>query len=137
MDSERELLKGNTPTLVLAVLRDGPLHGYAIAREIERRSADVLQFREGTLYPALHALEKQGWVAGEWEQQEGSRPRKVYTLTATGHTALEQRTRQWERFAGAVRGVITGGEQDGRESSERGGKGNWVRPGGLAPEPTG
>ena len=137
MDSERELLKGNTPTLVLAVLRDGPLHGYAIAREIERRSEAVLQFREGTLYPALHALEKQGWIAGEWELREGSRPRKVYTLTATGQTALEQRTQAWERFAGAVRGVITGGERDGSESDGRGGKGEWVRPGGLAPEPTG
>jgi PadR family transcriptional regulator PadR len=139
MDSERELLKGNTPTLVLAVLRDGPLHGYAIAREIERRSEAVLQFREGTLYPALHSLERQGWIAGEWELPQGGRPRKVYTLTPAGHTVLEQRTKAWERFAGAVRGVITGGEQDGGANDGKvgDGTGNWIRPGGLAPEPTG
>ena len=58
MENERELLKGNTPTLILAVLRDTPRHGYAIAREIERRSDNALQFKEGTLYPALRALER-------------------------------------------------------------------------------
>src|ERR1043166_3679889 len=57
VNTERELLKGNTPTLVLAVLKDQPLHGYGIAREIERRSDNALKFKEGTLYPALHALE--------------------------------------------------------------------------------
>src|SRR5919198_721815 len=77
MDTERELLKGNTPTLVLAVLRDGPRHGYAIAREIERRSRDALKCKEGTLYPALHALEQQGLIAGEWREEKGGRQRKV------------------------------------------------------------
>ena len=113
MDSERELLKGNTPTLVLAVLRDGPLHGYAIAREIERRSGNALKFKEGTLYPALHALEAQGQIAGEWRRAEGGRERKVYVLTPAGLAALEERARRWERFATAVQDVLQGSPQDG------------------------
>jgi PadR family transcriptional regulator PadR len=107
MDTERELLKGNTPTLVLAVLRGGPLHGYGIAREIERRSNDALRCKEGTLYPALHALERDGLVSSEW-RVDGERPRKVYALTPAGHAALEQRADTWRRFATAVNRVIVG-----------------------------
>ena len=108
MDAERELLKGNTPTLVLAVLRDGPLHGYAIAREIERRSGDALRCKEGTLYPALHALERDGLIGGEWRREAGERDRKIYAITPAGAAALEERTRTWERFAAAVHRVIAG-----------------------------
>jgi len=111
LDSERELLKGNTPTLVLAVLMDGPLHGYGIAREIERRSDNALKFKEGTLYPALHALEGEGLIVGEWRREEGGRERKVYTITPAGRAALEQRTRTWNTFATAITRVI-GGERD-------------------------
>src|SRR5436309_10048598 len=119
MDLERELLKGNTPTLVLAVLRDGPLHGYAIARAIERRSAGstpggwALKCKEGTLYPALHALEREGLISGEWLEAESGRGRKVYRLTPAGLAALEERTQTWERFASAVSRVITGGPDHG------------------------
>jgi PadR family transcriptional regulator len=108
LDLERELLKGNTPTLVLAVLRDGPLHGYGIAREIERRSENALRCKEGTLYPALHALERDGLVAGEWRREPGGRERKVYVLTPAGHAALEQRARTWTEFASAIQRVIGG-----------------------------
>ena len=111
MDSERELLKGNTPTLVLAVLRGGPLHGYGIAREIERRSNDALRCKEGTLYPALHALERDGLVTSEW-RVDGERPRKVYALTPAGSAALEERASTWQRFATGVNRVILG-ESDG------------------------
>jgi PadR family transcriptional regulator PadR len=111
MDLERELLKGNTPTLVLAVLRQGPLHGYAIAREIERRSASVLQCKEGTLYPALHALERDGLIVGEWREENG-RERRVYVLTESGSAALEERTRVWDRFTSAVGQVIGGTEPE-------------------------
>jgi PadR family transcriptional regulator PadR len=106
MDLERELLKGNTPTLVLAVLREGPLHGYAIAREIERRSDQALRCKEGTLYPALHALEREGLIAGEWRREEGSRERKVYVLTPAGHAALAERAQLWARFSSAIERVI-------------------------------
>src|SRR5690242_1914800 len=121
MDTERELLKGNTPTLVMAVLRDGPLHGYGIAREIERRSANALRFKEGTLYPALHGLERVGWVVGEWEMQAGGRKRKIYTLTPAGRTELERRTRTWNAFATAIQSILGGdnhGENEKRATPE-------------------
>lgn len=108
MDTERELLKGNTPTLVLAVLRDGPLHGYGIAREIERRSDSALKFKEGTLYPTLHGLEQQGLILGEWRRTDKGRERRVYSLTPAGLTELEQRTQVWERFASAIHRVLSG-----------------------------
>ena len=69
-----ELLKGNTPTLILAVLADGALHGYGIAREIERRSGAVLSLGEGSLYPALRSLERSGFVEGRWEPQAAGPP---------------------------------------------------------------
>jgi PadR family transcriptional regulator, regulatory protein PadR len=103
---ERELLRGNTPTLVLAVLRDAPLHGYAIAREINRRSGSALRFKQGTLYPALHALERRGWIAGEWELDAGERPRKVYRITEAGRAELERKMQAWRQFSSAVDAII-------------------------------
>src|SRR5258707_15089479 len=84
VNTERELLKGNTPTLVLAVLKDAPLHGYGIAGEIERRSANARKFKEGTLYPALHALERAGLRTGQWHKEGSARERKVDTITPAG-----------------------------------------------------
>jgi PadR family transcriptional regulator PadR len=111
LDSDRELLKGNTPTLVLAVLNDGPMHGYGIAREIERRSNNALKFKEGTLYPALHALERDGMITGEWRREHEGRERKVYQITPAGRAALVSRTKAWNRFSAAIERVI-GGEGD-------------------------
>lgn len=111
MEEERELLKGNTPTLVLAVLSDAPLHGYGIAREIERRSNNALKFKEGTLYPALHALEREGLIVGAWQKENGGRERKVYDITPQGLAALERRTQTWNAFATAVQSVIAGSQQ--------------------------
>ncbi len=108
---ERELLKGNTPTMILAVLGDGPLHGYAIARRIEERSGNALKFKEGTLYPALHALERQSFVASHWETEGGGPARKVYTLTAEGRAELARRTEMWRQFSRAINDVI-GGKRD-------------------------
>src|SRR5437870_11870289 len=108
MDTERELLNGNTPTLGLAVLKDGPLHGYGIARAIEQRSGNALKFKEGTLYPALHALERDGAIRGEWHRADGTRERKVYTITPAGLAQLERRTRTWTEFATAIYQVIGG-----------------------------
>jgi len=112
MDTERELLKGNMSTLVLAVLRDGPLHGYAIAREIERRSGSILSCKEGTLYPLLHALEQERLVTGEWQRPVSGRERRVYELTPAGQAALNERARTWDRFAAAIERVIRGGAED-------------------------
>ena len=127
MDSDRELLKGNTPTLVLAVLNDGPMHGYGIAREIERRSNNALKFKEGTLYPALHTLERDEMITGEWRREPEGRERKVYHITPTGRAALVHKTHAWNRFSAAIEKVI-GGEDDASSSTGNGR--------GLASEPT-
>jgi PadR family transcriptional regulator, regulatory protein PadR len=134
METQRELLRGSTPTLVLAVLRDGPLHGYGIAREIERRSGKSLQCREGTLYPVLRALEEEGLIAGEW-QLTGERGKKVYSLTPEGAGALEQRTQTWTEFVDAVQRVLGGISDDGAADPER----RRPYPGPLShrPEPAG
>lgn len=126
MHTQKELLKGSTPTLVLAVLRDDPLHGYAIAREIERRSGQSLQCKEGTLYPVLHALEQQELVEGEWARDSRGRERKVYRITPAGLAELDRRTRAWAEFASAVQRVI-GGASDGSDTPERGRAGNLPR----------
>lgn len=115
MDSQRELLRGCTPTLVLAVLRDAPMHGYAIAREIEHRSGQSLQCREGTLYPVLKALEEEGQIAGEW-REEGGRTRKVYVLTPQGAAALRSRAETWSEFVDAVQRVLGGAADDGAKN---------------------
>jgi PadR family transcriptional regulator, regulatory protein PadR len=108
VDDERELLRGNTQTLVLAVLRDGALHGYAIVREINRRSGDGLRCKQGTLYPVLYTLERDGLIRGAWEHAEGERPRKVYSLTDAGVAELERRVNAWRRFNVAMEGVLGG-----------------------------
>lgn len=108
MDRDRELIKGNTPTLILAVLRQGPLHGYAIARAIEERSSAALRCREGTLYPALQALERDGLIQGQWEPGERGRLRKVYSLTPEGLGRLEEERRAWQRFAAGINRVLEG-----------------------------
>ncbi|HZO89349.1 MAG TPA: PadR family transcriptional regulator [Chthonomonadaceae bacterium] len=103
-----ELLKGHTPTLLLAVLRDGPLHGYAIAREIERRSKEALRLGEGSLYPALRTLEQEGLIISRWETQPAGPARKVYALTETGAAELIKRMRSWRDFVQAIEDVIGG-----------------------------
>lgn len=103
-----ELLKGNTPTLLLSVLEEGPLHGYAIAREIERRSKDTLQLGEGSLYPALRTLERDGLITGRWEPQPSGPARKVYELTDAGRAEIVKRTRTWREFVEAVENVLGG-----------------------------
>ncbi len=105
MAEDRDLLRGNIPTLILAVVSEAPLHGLAIAREINERSNNALQLKQGTLYPALHALERDGWISGAWEILEGERPRKIYTLTPAGITELERRMRAWKQFTAAMESV--------------------------------
>jgi transcriptional regulator len=91
--------------LVLSVLGAGPLHGYGIATELRRRSGDELDMAEGTLYPALHRLEREHFVASEWSTGAGRR-RRVYKLTARGREALTGHQRDWTRFAAAVQRVV-------------------------------
>ena len=99
--------RGDVAALILAVLGESALHGYAIAREVERRSENVLALREGSLYPTLRDLEAQGLIVGEWD--ESSTPaRKTYRLTAAGRGELAARAREWQIYARALNGFLGG-----------------------------
>jgi PadR family transcriptional regulator, regulatory protein PadR len=102
-----ETLKGHLDALVLATLRDGPAHGYAVIEELRRRSEGAFDLAEGTVYPVLHRLEAEGLLASAWSTAAGRR-RRVYCLTAPlpPPAALAARRGDWERFAHAVEAVL-------------------------------
>ena len=102
----QEHLKGGLALLLLATLRDGPAHGYALARTIERRTENALQLREGTLYPALHTLEREGLITSAWETPTGGRERKVYRLTPAGEKKLDEWSLGWQQFVAAVGRIL-------------------------------
>ena len=103
----QDYLKGGLALLILATLQDGPAHGYALARTIERRTENALQLREGTLYPALHALERDGLIVSAWETPDKGRERKVYTLTESGTKKLTEWSAGWQQFVVAVGRVLS------------------------------
>ena len=109
----RDLPKNDIPLLIMAVLQDAPRHGYAIAREVERLSADALQMREGTLYPTLRVLEQDGLLSSAWEIQPVGPARKIYTLTDAGQTELKKRTTDWENYARIMGAVLGMGKKGG------------------------
>lgn len=117
MNSDSDLLRGNTPTLILATLAEGPQHGYAIAQEINRRTNNTLKFKQGTLYPVLHTLEHGGLVVGDWQHPNGERPRLVYAITEAGRAELARRIQTWKTFAGAMDAMIAG--QRGAKAHEQ------------------
>ena len=100
-----ESLKGHLDGLILAVLADGPLHGYAIIDKLKRRSDGTFALPEGTVYPALHRLEASGLLASEWSDGEGRR-RRVYELTRRGRRELGTRRTEWREFSRAVEAVL-------------------------------
>ena len=102
----RELAKGDLPALILAVLGDGPSHGYAVARAVERLSDGALHLREGTLYPALRVLEQDGLILGAWEVQEKGADRKVYALTEVGHREKRARTQALRDYATLLHTIL-------------------------------
>ena len=106
MPSSLELLQGTLDLLVLKSLSMGPLHGYAVARIIRERSADVFLVEEGALYPALHRLERQRWIASEWGVSENNRKAKYYELTSRGRAQLRAELSTWQRYVKAVAGVL-------------------------------
>ena len=101
-------IKGHLDMLVLAVLAAGPLHGYAVIEELKTRSGDSFDLPEGTIYPVLHRLEKEGLLASSWSDAAG-RPRRTYTVTSAGKRALVEQRRAWRAFSDAV-GKVLGGE---------------------------
>src|SRR5205823_2827020 len=106
-----ELLQGTLDLLILKTLSWGTTHGYGIARWIEHITRDVLRIEEGSLYPALHRLEKRGWIGSEWGLSENNRRAKYYALTARGRQQLRAEASHWSVFAGAVSKVLTSTDQ--------------------------
>jgi len=97
--------KGTLPSLILEALGKGPSHGYRIAQQIKERSEGVLDFKEGTLYPALHKLENDGMVES-YEGAEAGRPRRYYRITAAGRKALSKDRAEWRRVSAAVTTIL-------------------------------
>jgi len=100
-------LKGHLDLLVLAVLAESPLHGYAVIEKLRERSGSAFDLPEGTIYPVLHRLEKSGMLASEWGSTHG-RPRRTYRLTQLGQRRLVEERSAWEAFAVAVGSVLGG-----------------------------
>ncbi|HEV3279546.1 MAG TPA: PadR family transcriptional regulator [Terriglobia bacterium] len=106
MSKPSDLIQGTLDLLILKTISLEPKHGWAIANRIEQVSNDVLQVTQGALYPALHRLEQQGWIRGEWRASDTGREAKFYALTRAGRTQLEKELAQWERLSSAVALVI-------------------------------
>ena len=102
----KERLHGTLDALVLKTLSAGPRHGYAIARWLEEATGDAIQIEEGSLYPALHRMEKRGWIEAEWGTSDVGRKAKIYRLTSTGRKQLRLETAEWSHFVSAVSRVL-------------------------------
>ena len=106
MADKSELLQGTLDLLILKIVALGPIHGYGITQRLRQISREVLQVQQGSLYPALHRLEKRGWIAGEWSSSENDRPARFYKLTAKGRRQLVEEENNWERMSEAIRLVL-------------------------------
>ncbi|HJO81669.1 MAG: PadR family transcriptional regulator [SAR202 cluster bacterium] len=98
----RELLKGSTETLLLSLLATAPMYGYQLVKEMDSRSSGYFRFKEGTLYPALHRLERDDMVEGQWQPSPSGQARRYYHITANGHRRLESMLDEWAKFTEAV-----------------------------------
>lgn len=101
-----ELLQGTLDMLILQTLERGASHGYGVAQMLRARSDEILQVETGSLYPALHRLERQGWVASSWGQTEQNQRARFYRITAAGRRRLVQNRRKWETMAAAIAGIL-------------------------------
>ncbi len=99
---DRELKRGSTELLILALVEERPRHGYEIAKLIEHRSEGVLQFHAASLYPLLYRLEKRGLISGRWVEKTGQRRRRYYKLTAAGQKILSEQRQTWKDFFAAL-----------------------------------
>src|SRR5207302_6584414 len=110
--SRVELLQGTLDLLILRTLLQGPTHGHAIARHIQRTSEDLLQVETGSLYPALHRLEAKGWVAASWELSDKGKRARFYRLTRLGRKQLAAERSKWEAFARAMGLILNPVDQE-------------------------
>ena len=106
MKIEKSLLSGSTPLLILSLLRSGDKYGYEMIEELSKRSDDTFQLKEGTLYPLLHSLEKEGYVTSYAKATPGGRERKYYHLTESGRKRLEYKQREWRLFSEKVNAIL-------------------------------
>ena len=105
-----DLLQGTLDMLILKVVVLGPIHGYAIAQRLQQMSREVLQVQQGSLYPALHRLEKRRWLRAEWGATETGRDARFYTLTPLGRKQLQEQRANWERLSVAISGILSTAE---------------------------
>jgi PadR family transcriptional regulator, regulatory protein PadR len=103
-----EILQGTLDMLVLKTLTTGPLHGYNIADRIQQLSSDVIKVEEGSLYPALHRMERRGWIVSDWGYSENNRRAKFYRMTRAGRRQLESELSTWSRISRAISSVVNG-----------------------------
>jgi PadR family transcriptional regulator PadR len=106
MGKPTDLVQGTVDLLIMKTIALEPLHGWAIAQRIRQLSNDVLQLQQGSLYPALQRLERQGWIAAEWGASENNRRARFYRLTKAGRRRLEREQGQWERLSDAIALVL-------------------------------
>lgn len=108
-----ELLQGTLDLLILQTLQWGPQHGYGISQSIQTNSGEVLRVDTGSLYPALHRLERQKWISSEWKVSENNQRVKVYHLTSSGKKQLASQRSRWEQFSEAMAGVLNPASKEG------------------------
>lgn len=106
MSKPSDLVQGTLDLLLLKILALEPLHGWAISQRLTQISGDVLQVSDGSLYPALHKLEQEGWIRSEWRASENNRRAKFYSLTHLGRRQLEKETANWNRLSSAISHVV-------------------------------
>ena len=106
MSKPSDLVQGTLDLLLPKLLALEPLHGWAISQRLKQVSGDVLHVSDGSLYPALHKLEQEGWIKAEWRSTENNRRAKFYSLTRIGQRQLKKETADWERLSGAISGVV-------------------------------
>jgi PadR family transcriptional regulator, regulatory protein PadR len=106
MSKPSDLVQGTLDVLVLKILALEPMHGWALSQRLKQVSGDVLQVSEGSLYPALHKLEQQGWITAEWKPTENNRRAKFYSLTRLGRKHLAKETANWDRLSTAISQVL-------------------------------
>lgn len=106
MPKPSDLLQGTLDLLILKTIAREPLHGWGISKRIQTLSGDVLSVGQGSLYPALHRLEQQGWICAQWKESDLGRAAKVYSLTRDGRKQLERELKGWDRLSSAVKLLI-------------------------------
>ena len=102
MSKPTDLVQGTLDLLILKIVALAPMHGWAVAQRIKQISKEVLQVNQGSLYPALHRLEQQGWITAKWGESDNNRKAKYYSLTRAGRKYLEQERANWERLSAAI-----------------------------------